>query len=264
MSAGARRRALLLLVPLLVASLPLRAPAAAPRSRCTVRHPSDARVAWTCRRLRAGESLERLFGDRWPDVARFNRMDRRHAGAGVSIKVPARLDDVRDFTPLPADLLEAAAEPRFVLIDQAEQFLGAYERGRLVLSVPVATGETANPTPTGTFRITAAQRWHPSSLYVIEGTEIPYPMTYALRFHVDRRGVAFWIHGRDMPGYPASHGCIGLADERMQRDHYGRPADPVLDDARRLYEWVLPPRVADDRLHALPDGPRVRIVGRAP
>ena len=35
---------------------------------------------------------------------------------------------------------------------------------------------------------------------------------------MNREGVSYWIHGRDMPGYPASHGCIGLYDESMQKN----------------------------------------------
>ena len=29
-------------------------------------------------------------------------------------------------------------------------------------------------------------------------------MNYALRFYVNREGVSYRIHGRDIPGYPAS------------------------------------------------------------
>lgn len=233
-------------------------------SVCAVRHPSDARVEWSCRRLRGGESLEHLFGDRWVDVARFNRMDRRHAGPGVALKVPARLDDIRDFTPMAREYPDAAAWPKLIVVDLAEQFVGAYERGRLVFSAPVTTGEEGQETPTGDFRITATDRSRRSSLYVIEGTNIPYPMESALRFHVSAQGVAFWIHGRDVPGYPASHGCIGLYDEQMQKQYYGQPGDPVLDDARTLYEWVVGPAGVDAGMRALKDGPRVRIIGRAP
>ncbi len=89
-------------------------------------------------------------------------------------------------------------------------------------------------------------------------------MESALRFHVSAQGVAFWIHGRDVPGYPASHGCIGLYDEQMQKQYYGQPGDPVLDDARTLYEWVVGPAGVDAGMRALKDGPRVRIIGRAP
>lgn len=233
-------------------------------SPCQVRHPSDAQVEWACRQVRRGETLERIFGDRWVDVARFNRIDRRHATQGVNLKVPARLDDIAGFTPMPTEYPDALADAKFILVDLSEQFLGAYEHGRLVLSVPAAVGEDGHETPAGEFRITAAHRQHQSSLYKIEDTEIPYPMNYALRFHVSRDGVGYWIHGRDMPGYPVSHGCIGLYDEEMQREYYRYPSDPVLVDAKVLYEWVLGPGADGGALHFLDDGPRVRIVGRAP
>ncbi len=229
-------------------------------SLCRIRHPSDARIAWACRTLRAGERVERLFGERWVDVLRFNRIDRRHATAGVSLKVPRRLDDIRDFTPMPAEYPEAAGEAKFVLVDLAEQFLGAYEHGRLAFSSPLASGENDHPTPTGDFTITAADRTHASSLYKVEGTDTPYPMTWALRFYTGPDGVAFWLHGRDLPGYAASHGCIGLYDESMQRTYYRAPARPVLDDARHLYEWVVGAE-SDTAQMRIVAGPRVRIVG---
>ena len=87
---------------------------------------------------------------------------------------------------------------------------------------------------------------------------------YALRFHVNREGVSYWIHGRDMSGYPASHGCIGLYDEPMQQEQYGLPKDPELNDAKRLFEWVLSGEVEDDHVIPLPQGPRVHIIGQAP
>ncbi len=210
--------------------------------------------------MSTGESLDSLFGDRWQDVARFNRVDRRHVALGVSIKVPKELESVRDFTPMPRQYLPAAEEVRFLLIDLEEQFLGAYERGILKFSMPVTAGLVSYPTPIGDFRITAAHRLHPSSLYSIEGTDTPYPMTYALRFHVNREGVGFWIHGRDLPGKPISHGCVGLYDEVMQKQYYGVPREPVLNDAKRLYEWVL--MAVEDRggFIELPQGPRVRIL----
>lgn len=255
-----RRRFAALCLLLALAPLPVwAAHPGRPPSLCRVSYPSDAAVAWECVQLGRDDSLERMFGNDWVLVARFNRVDRRHAHAGVSLKVPVRLDDVRDFTPLPAHYPPAAGAAKFILVSLAEQFLGAYENGRLVFSAPAATGEAGHETPAGEFRITAADRRHRSSLYVIEGTTVPYPMTYALRFHVSPRGVAYWIHGRDMPGYPASHGCIGLYDEAMQREHYGVPARPVLDDARRLYEWALGPLAAVDGVRVLADGLPVRV-----
>jgi hypothetical protein len=235
-----------------------------PRSLCEVRYPSDAAIEWDCRKLKAGESLETLFGDRWIDLARFNRIDRRHVRPGTAIKVPRRLNDIGFVQPLPRFYQPAEQEEQFLLIDLAEQFLGAYEYGALQFSLPIASGEPGNETPSGEFRITAAHRKHESCLYSVEGTDRPYPMNYALRFHVNREGTSYWIHGRDLPGYPASHGCIGLYDEPMQKEQYGVPKDPELTDAKRLYEWVLGGEIGDDRMIPLRHGPRVVIIGEAP
>ncbi|TKB63725.1 MAG: L,D-transpeptidase [Nitrospira sp.] len=234
------------------------------RDLCSIVYPSDATIEWECRTLRAGESLEKLFGEHWIDVVRFNRIDRRHAEAGRSIKVPKQLYDLQAFTPLPLSYPTAELDEQFVLIDLSEQFLGAYEYGSLRFAMPIASGEVKNPTPVGEFRLTAAHRAHESCLYMIEGTNRPYPMNYALRFYINREGVSYWIHGRDVPGYPASHGCIGLYDELMQKEEYGIPNEPELNDAKRLFEWVLGGEAEDDRLIQLPQGPRVYITGRTP
>jgi hypothetical protein len=221
-------------------------------------------IEWECRLLKKGETLESLFGDRWADVARFNRIDRRHAASGVAVKVPTDLNAITGFTPMAPIYPPAEAEAKFILVNLSEQFLGAYEFGLLVFSAPIAAGEQGNETPNGEFRITASHRLHRSSLYTIEDTAISYPMTYALRFHINREGVGYWIHGRDLPGTPASHGCIGLYDEVMQKDYYGVPQHPALADAKALYEWVIGPLASEQKRLVLEQGPTVRIVGRAP
>jgi hypothetical protein len=244
-------------------SLIAAAPAKKPPSPCEISYPSDATIEWSCRTMRPGESLEKMFQDAWIDVARFNRIDRRHARPGVRLKVPIRLDDLASFQPVPLFYPPADHHGRFILIDLSEQFLGAYEYGVLRFALPIASGGDAE-TPIGAFRLTAAHRTHESCLYTIEGTERPYPMNYALRFFVDRTGVSYWIHGRDLPGYPASHGCIGLYDEAMQKQQYGIPKDPQLNDAKRLYFWVLATELENDDRIELLHHPRVVIIGQAP
>ncbi|HEY6871106.1 MAG TPA: L,D-transpeptidase [Geobacteraceae bacterium] len=233
-------------------------------SPCKISYPSDDKIEWQCYRLKRKETLESLFGDRWQDVARFNRIDRRHAWPGATLKVPARLDDIRDFTPLPKEYPPAAHEEKFILVDLSEQFLGAYEKGRLAFSFPIASGDRKFKTPAGEFRVTAFSRNHVSSLFKIEKTRIPYPMHYALRFLIGKKGIAFWIHGRDLPGYPASHGCVGLYDEEMQKKYYRNPEYPLLDAARKLYEWAIAGAPDEGNLHTLKNGPKVRIVGASP
>lgn len=233
-------------------------------SPADVGYPSDSTYRFTARALAPGETLERLFGDAWEDVARFNRMDRRHARAGVRIRVPDSLAAIRCFTPMPERLEDAAAEPRLVWLDLSEQFLGAYEAGRLVFSAPVCTGMPGNATPAGEYLITRAHRDHRSNLYTIEGTNRPYPMDWALHFLFSREGTNYWMHGRDLPGFPASHGCVGLSDEAMQARCYGTPATPRLADARRLYGWAL--GGLPDSTHTARFSPAIplRVTGEAP
>lgn len=231
---------------------------------CSVFHPGDALVPWDCRKIKKGETAETLFGDRWQDVLRFNRIDRRHLVAGVSIKVPRDLDDIEEYSPLPATYPKAAQEEKFILVDLYEQFLGAYEHGELTFSFPIASGNRINRTPTGDFRINAFSRRHKSSLYKIEKSETPYPMHYALRFFSNDKGVDFWLHGRDLPGFPASHGCVGLSDEEMQRKYYHFSQSLQLQEARSLYEWVIGDRNDNGRFTWLKNGPRVKIIGESP
>jgi hypothetical protein len=114
----------------------------------------------------------------------------------------------------------------------------------------------------GKFRVSAFNSKHKSSAYFIRDSDIPYPMNYGLRFHIDGNGVSYWLHGRDMPGYPASHGCVGLYDEEMQKEFYGFPRKPELTDARKLFEWVLSPLPDDGKFHVVEKGPAVWVVQR--
>jgi hypothetical protein len=231
---------------------------------CKVYHPSDDFIDWECRPLKKRQTPESLFGDLWRDVLRFNRIDRRHLYPGMRIKVPKNIADIAGFTPMPATYDKAAQEPKYILVDLSEQFLGAYEYGRLALSFPIASGDRKHMTPNGEFRVTAFSRNHSSSLYKIEKTETPYPMRYALRFFINGKDVAFWLHGRDLPGYPASHGCVGLYDEEMQKRHYKEPRKPILDDAKTLFEWVLGSAPDDGGFTPLKGGPKVEVIGTCP
>ena len=248
-------------------------------SLCEVRFPSDARIEWKCLKLTSKDTPEKLFGAYWQDVLRFNRMDRRHFYDGISIKVPVKLEDIKGFTPLPAFYQDAAAEKKFILVDQSEMFLGAYEHGKLVLSFPAAMGIEEHRVPTGEFKIDAIDRRHTSNMYPVEEVGGPYPMHYGLRFFMDKSlptTPSYYIHGRDMPGYPASHGCIGLYDEEMQIEYYSdydrkvygkdyhELGQPLLEGAKKLYQWVVGNHGDNGRFHRINYGPRVRIIGTPP
>ena len=204
-----------------------------------VEYPSLAATPWKARFIRPQDTLESLFGSDWEAVARFNRIDRRHVYPGMTIKVPDSMEQARTYCPLPEEYEPAKRHPKYILVSLTEQWLGAYEFGKLKFSMPAATGMDGHNTPTGIFRVDARDKNHCSSLYKTEDQKEQYPMDNAIRFHVGPDNVSYWIHARDLPGKPASHGCIGVFDEAMQKRQYGIPTNPVLLDSEKLYDWAV-------------------------
>lgn len=230
-----------------------------------VEYPSTRGIRWEPYFMQPQDRLEDMFGSDWVHVARFNRIDRHHAYPGMTIKKPRNVADLRSYNPLPMFYEPARSHPKYVLISVTEQWLGAYEYGRLRISVPAATGTPSHPTPQGLFRIDAHDRHHTSSLYKVKDRDIQYPMDYALRFHIDSEdGTSYWIHARDLPGKPASHGCVGLLCEPMQKRTYGAPDKPAMDDAVLLYRWVVDEEEEIDGDHIIENGPIVEITGGFP
>lgn len=268
----------LFITGLLVGFMVLRAPSmigepgAAPDDKSQedlsrVEYPSLKSIKWHAHFIKPNETLESLFGDDWIWVARFNRIDRRHVYPGMTIKVPDKMDDIRDYTPMPRQYEPAVGHDKYVLVDMTEQWLGAYENGKLVFSTPAATGMQGKETPTGIFRITARHKTHTSSLYKTANDEEQYPMDNAMRFHVGEDSVSYWLHARDLPGRPASHGCIGLYDEAMQKRVFNSPKNPVLLDSHKLYNWAVGvDEYGEDSggLEELEDGPVVEVRGALP
>lgn len=233
---------------------------------CRIYYPSQDSIPWSPRFINPNDTLESLFGKDWPLVARFNRIDRRHTYPGMTIKVPKRMDDIRNYTPMPQFYEPARQQEKYILVNMSEQWIGAYEYGRLKFSMPAATGSDGHETPVGVFRVDARHQTHTSSLYKTEDQEEQYPMDNAFRFHVGGDNVSYWIHARDLPGKPASHGCVGVFDEFMQQRMYGIPSDPVLNDSEKLYSWAVGDDYEYDSgdLEELEDGPVVEVIGSNP
>lgn len=232
-----------------------------------VEYPSLNTIKWHARFIRPQDSLESLYGADWIWVARLNRLDRRHAYPGITIKEPDNMADARNYTPLPHVYEPARQHAKYLLVDITEQWIGAYERGKLKFSMPAATGKAGTETPTGIFRISARHLTHTSSLYKVAEEGDQYPMDNALRFHIDDKNVGYWIHARDLPGRPASHGCIGLFDEEMQQRMFDTPKKPVLLDSQKLYAWAAPDceyGEDDGSFQELDNGPILEVRGSLP
>ncbi|WP_410001647.1 L,D-transpeptidase family protein [Sphingosinicella rhizophila] len=87
-----------------------------------------------------------------------------------------------------------------VLVSIPAQKAFVFENGALVATSPVSTGKRGHDTPVGTFRILQKKVRHRSNLYSNA------PMPFMQRLTND--GIA--LHAGDLPGYPASHGCIRM------------------------------------------------------
>ncbi|MGB4600700.1 MAG: L,D-transpeptidase [Trichlorobacter sp.] len=232
-----------------------------------VEYPSLKGIRWHARFIRPQDSLESLYGKDWVWVARFNRIDRRHIYPGMTIKEPEDMATIRGYTPLPQEYAPARQRRKYLLLDVSEQWIGAYERGVLKFSMPAATGKAGSETPLGMFRIDARHLTHTSSLYKVAEEGDQYPMDNALRFFIDDKNVGYWIHARDLPGRPASHGCIGLFDEEMQQRVFETPKKPILLDSQKLYAWAAPDSEYGDDYGShqeLSNGPVLEVRGTLP
>jgi hypothetical protein len=97
--------------------------------------------------------------------------------------------------------------PLVMVISLDEQLAYVYRNGLRIGVSTVSTGKKGRETPTGVFTILQKQKEHYSSLYD------DAPMPYMQRLTWD--GVA--LHAGNLPGYPASHGCVRLPYEFARR-----------------------------------------------
>jgi len=100
----------------------------------------------------------------------------------------------------PAAALPKPSGPLVVVVSIGKQTVTVYDDGKVIAKSPISSGMTGHPTPTGIFSILEKNRYHYSNLY--GGAPMPFMQ------RVTNSGVA--MHAGDLPGYPASHGCIRL------------------------------------------------------
>jgi hypothetical protein len=94
----------------------------------------------------------------------------------------------------------ASTGPVFLVIDLTRQRVLLYRGGVLIAASTISSGSEGRETPTGVFTILQKEVVHRSRTYD------DAPMPYMQR--LTAKGVA--MHAGNLPGYPASHGCIRL------------------------------------------------------
>jgi lipoprotein-anchoring transpeptidase ErfK/SrfK len=93
--------------------------------------------------------------------------------------------------------------PLLLTVSLAKQQMTLYDQGVAIATTPISTGTPSFPTPTGVFSVIQKQWFHRSNLY----SAAPMPFMQRLTWS----GVA--LHAGELPGYPASHGCIRLPED---------------------------------------------------
>ncbi len=99
------------------------------------------------------------------------------------------------------------AIPLITVVSIGEQRVSVYAGDTQVARAGVSTGMSGYRTPTGVFSVIGKERYHESNLY----SNAPMPFMQRITWS----GVA--LHEGNLPGYPASHGCIRLSSEFAQR-----------------------------------------------
>lgn len=90
--------------------------------------------------------------------------------------------------------------PMLLIVNVATQRAVLFRNGVPIGATTVSTGRPGHSTPTGVFTILQKQAEHYSSIY----DSAPMPYMQRLTW----QGVA--LHAGNLPGYPASHGCVRL------------------------------------------------------
>ena len=160
----------------------------------------------------------------------------------------------------PVVALPKPSGPLVIVVSIGKQTVTVYDDNKVIAKSPISSGTSSNPTPTGIFSILEKNRYHYSNLY--GGAPMPFMQ------RVTNSGVA--MHAGDLPGYPASHGCIrlpysfarslfGITDVGARVIISNDDLTPAEFNSPRLIAPLAP-----DNTAASPSGPVPNIVAASP
>jgi lipoprotein-anchoring transpeptidase ErfK/SrfK len=181
-------------------------------------------------------------------LEKLNRADQPHLAKLPALVIPdpwipaaggAGLNELM-YSPLPQTLsptILATAPSKLIVIHLPQQVFGAYENGALVRWGPVNSGDRHAPTPEGLFHLNWKSELHVSTV------SSEWNMAWTFNFE-NKRGRA--LHAYEMPGLPASHGCVRLLDR----------------DARWVFDWGDPWQLSPNGQIIIRAGTPVWIIGQ--
>lgn len=123
--------------------------------------------------------------------------------------------------------------PLAIVVSLPDQRVYVYRNGVRIAVSTCSTGKKGHATPTGVFTILEKDKYHHSSTY----NNAPMPNMNRLTWS----GVA--LHAGNLPGYPASHGCVRLplafSDKLFGITRIGTPV--IIADAATFPTTVIHP-----------------------
>jgi lipoprotein-anchoring transpeptidase ErfK/SrfK len=130
-----------------------------------------------------------------------------------------------------AALLTITARAQYsVQIDLGDQKAYLLYDDRAIMESPISSGRYGHLTPTGTFTVTDKDLNHSSSIYgrivdeygrtVVADADVDMPVSYGAHFvnapmrYYMNFAPGIGLHAGYLPGYPASHGCVRMPEEK--------------------------------------------------
>jgi L,D-transpeptidase catalytic domain len=144
------------------------------------------------------------------------------AGGLMAGRVALSDEDIKEISQLkPGEFTwhpeRAASGPVSVVVSIPQQRVHVYRNGIRIAVATCSTGKPGHETPTGVFVVLQKDKDHRSSTY----NDAPMPNMNRLTWS----GIA--LHAGNLPGYPASHGCVRLPLAFSERlftvTHMGTP-----------------------------------------
>ena len=93
-----------------------------------------------------------------------------------------------------------AGEPVLAIVSLQKQRITVYDANGWILRAPVSSGQKGRETPAGIFSVIQKEADHYSNIY--DDAFMPHMQ------RITWSGIA--LHGGQLPGYPASHGCVRM------------------------------------------------------
>lgn len=129
------------------------------------------------------------------------------------------LEDIKDMKPgqFTWHPDRVADGPVAIIVSLVQQRVHVYRNGIRIAVSTCSSGKPGHETPTGVFVILQKDKNHESSIY----SDAPMPNMNRLTWS----GIA--LHAGNLPGYPASHGCVRLplafSADLFEITHLGTP-----------------------------------------